>query len=235
MLVIIPDVHLKYKKVDKILDEWLNSNNTIVCLGDYFDDYGDSIQQTQETVDWLDAIIDTPGLITLIGNHDLSYCREVSRCRGWSHNKQQVINRITPKMIERLKFHYYTEINNKKFLLSHAGVVSQLMPKLEDIGDIDTWLNQEGEEARKRINTNLPHWFFQAGRYRGGPYPRGGLMWADWDELSVYEDINQIVGHTRDKTIRVKSTQFAKNYCIDCDLTKYAIIDNSGEIEFREI
>lgn len=235
MIIVIPDSHLQIRKLDFIFNEWYNDSNTIVMLGDEFDDFGDSPRQNEEMARWLSKALDLPNVVSLIGNHTLSYMVKPSRCSGWSQAKQNVIDPFLPKMKEKMKFFYHTIVNDKQFLLSHAGLHPRFLPARLDLEDLPSFLEDESTVARECLTTEFPHWFFHAGMSRGGPYPVGGIMWMDWDEFTPIEGLNQLTGHTRGQTVRKKAGMFSENYCLDTHLCHFAEINDVGDVIIHKI
>jgi hypothetical protein len=49
----------------------------------------------------------------------------------------------------------------------------------------------------------------------------------DWDELVPIPGLNQLVGHTPDKSVRHKNTKTSRNICLDTNLRNYAVFNGS--------
>jgi hypothetical protein len=54
----------------------------------------------------------------------------------------------------------------------------------------------------------------------------------DWDELVPISGLNQLVGHTPDKSVRHKNTSTSRNICLDTNLRHYAVFDG-GKLEIK--
>ncbi len=240
MIVVIPDIHTQWRKADSIIKRY--EGEDIILLGDTFDDYFDTIKENQDTAEWWMSICYEPYITCLMGNHDLSYLRPASRCGGWNKGKQAGLNAIgytySPLVKEYLKFFAYREVAGKKFLFSHAGVHPHYVPKtVLEKGLLIDFLKESEAEALNLIHSeqDTPHWIFHAGLSRGGAYLYGGPVWLDWDEFTPIEGYNQIVGHSRDETVRKKIYTDSENLCIDTSLWHYATIDENGKIEIVPI
>ncbi len=57
----------------------------------------------------------------------------------------------------------------------------------------------------------------------------------DWDEFEPIEGLNQLVGHTRGKTVRQKKAMFSENWCADTHLNHFLQIDDEGQVIVHEI
>jgi hypothetical protein len=54
----------------------------------------------------------------------------------------------------------------------------------------------------------------------------------DWDELVPIPGLNQLVGHTPDKSVRHKNAPTSRNICLDTNLRNYAVFDG-GKLEIK--
>ena len=54
----------------------------------------------------------------------------------------------------------------------------------------------------------------------------------DWDELVPITGLNQLVGHTPDKSVRHKNAPTSRNICLDTNLRNYAVFDG-GKLEIK--
>src|ERR1039457_2099753 len=67
---------------------------------------------------------------------------------------------------------------------------------------------------------------------RSGGQRIGGICWMDWDELVPIPGLNQLVGHTPDKSVRHKKAPTSRNICLDTNLRNYAVFDG-GKLEIK--
>ncbi len=49
--LIIPDIHLQWNRADRIIQQ--ENCDRVWLLGDYFDDYGDTVAQAEQAREWL--------------------------------------------------------------------------------------------------------------------------------------------------------------------------------------
>ena len=49
--LIIPDIHLQWNRADRIIQR--ENCDRVWLLGDYFDDYGDTVAQVEQACEWL--------------------------------------------------------------------------------------------------------------------------------------------------------------------------------------
>jgi hypothetical protein len=101
---------------------------------------------------------------------------------------------------------------------------------------------KEIERANIALRTDQNHWFYYAGRSRGGPKKGGGIVWLDFkQEFQPIEGLKQIVGHTYHKNGRVNPHHLdgnvnpadCDNLCIDNGLNEYIVFSN-GKLEIKK-
>ena len=224
-LVIIPDIHNKYPVAEKIIK--MECPDRVLFLGDYFDDFYDTLDDADNTAKWLIKSLRQKNRTHLIGNHDLSYMtyNQNLKCTGYSSDKHEVIrgNNIP---WDRLKLFYWAD----DWLCTHAGLANEFY-KQQQLGGSDS-VHEVLERSRRDLenihDVNYAHAFFQAGFSRGGTSPVGGILWCHYGEFVDVHGIKQIFGHTRDSTVRHKKTKYSEHYCIDTQLNHYAVYENSA-------
>jgi hypothetical protein len=199
LTLIIPDLHLKWEKADKIIKHV--GADEVIFLGDYFDDFNDDAHMINEMVDWLGASVKVPGRIHLYGNHDIHYAftQPFYRCSGYAQWKHFIIHdALDPRVWDWVKFYH---ILDGKWLVSHAGLHSLHVPKkisalspnrAQYLKEIDNYLDAEVPKAHRNES-----WLFKAGQSRGGMQRVGGIIWCDFEqEFHPVVGLNQIFGHT---------------------------------------
>lgn len=237
--LIIPDVHLRIKLVSAIIKH--EQCDKVIFLGDWFDQFGDSVEDNKYTADWLSEHVDNPDYTFLRGNHDISYefNNKVTRCSGYDYFKWVHIRDVMEKRIRhgyansdsgwsRFKWHTWLGDN---WLLSHAGLHPSHVPgellKEGNLKSLKGWLDVETHQATEYALKGRSHWVYAAGYARGGPYPFGGLVWNDFNsEFIPIKGINQLVGHTNQfytRDMASKNINGSENHCIDYDNTFYAV------------
>lgn len=228
-LLIIPDIHLKHKRIQDFLN---NCNyNKVIFLGDYFDDFGDNELENADTAKWLKESLNNPKHIHLIGNHDLPYLSNGKSyyCSGYSHVKNEAINRIlSPKDWQKLKFFHLQSINKNKYLFSHAGLTNSRF----DGGSLRDFLNKKVKQFESRPQ-DLRNWVAEVGFSRGGSQATGSILWCDIDEFEPIEGLSQVFGHT--PTIRngLRPLEVSKgNWAIDTHLSYIMHINKQEKEEF---
>lgn len=191
--LILADQH----KVDKV-----------ILMGDYVDDWEDSSDDTKVVLGVLNEVIEDPRVIALLGNHELSYLED-QRCGGWSASKAIVFN----KMFQRSKFSLSYQYEN--WLFSHAGLLERWRKyanrlNIETDRTNDPVYIQQGKDETyaswlERLWIEYPGIYKSIGPGRGG-FGIGSPLWADWEELleNPVDEINQVVGHTPGRDIRVE-------------------------------
>ena len=230
-LLCVGDIHNHIVEAQYIVDKFTDTH-TIVAVGDFFDDFGDSAINADQTAKWLKGFISKDNHIALIGNHDLNYHYknirlgsnlgdQIYNCSGYTPQKDDAINRImTNEDWDKLKFAHY----ENGFWFSHAGFHPfwfSSPPYDMDNETINIKLKKIQQDFDARIFSNE---LAAAGKCRGGIHRVGGAVWRDhfqesyngeyWNDQS---GIKQICGHTPMRGgIDIEETR-NKGLCIDID------------------
>jgi predicted phosphodiesterase len=229
--LIIPDVHLKINKLDRILALEGNQADQIVFLGDFFDAYNDTVWRNMAMAHKLNDLAQNDKIIFLYGNHDLHYLWENDfvRCSGFSWDKYRAIKpTVEAKTVQ--KFKWFHVLGDNDILLTHAGLhpnhwntrIQGEKPK--DKHEIVEWLTHHCDLATQSLIGNGDNWVFRAGLSRGGRQKYGGIVWNDADDFNPSPKIGQIFGHT----IQREHPKWYddNNICLDTDLDFYATYDD---------
>lgn len=230
-ILIVSDVHQDVDKLEKIIKH--ENADINLCLGDWFDShFYDSDAACEQTAIYLKNFVANPKNITLFGNHDLHYFfnNRYAYCSGYSNRKQDVIDQVFRKDKQEVisKFKWFTFVD--EFLCTHAGLSRDfLSPIISSNESLCEYLHGQAQDCNIKLLSDLPHWFYGAGRSRGGSQNKGGLVWLDFDhEFGPIEGISQIVGHTYRKQSRVTRYRGTDNYCIDTNLHQWITISNNN-------
>lgn len=245
-IVIVADPHNNHIKLDTILKK--EDGDINICLGDWFDSF--TLDDTADYIDTAkylkDVFLTDAKNYTLFGNHDLHYLFNAasSRCSGYEQRKYDAIDKVIDKVrgVIQDKFHWSIVVDD--ILLTHAGLDKRLLPPICDTNEvIFKYLDENDNEARTKLKIDKSHWFYGAGRARGGNLKAGGIVWCDFnEEFQPIENLRQIVGHTNqwrtNKAVQYHREGFvnivdANNICIDCNLNQYLTITN-GKMELKK-
>ncbi len=243
MPLIIPDIHLRFRLVDQILKH--EQPEQAIFLGDHFDNFNDNPDINRQAALWIKSRMAThPNDIWLWGNHDLSYAfnSRFTSCSGYTHLKHTLINDVLrPTDWERFKFYHWLGDN---WLISHAGlhpcyvIDETTIHGYKSLDAIKAYLIEEDKKAQEAIRRSEGHWFFCAGRARGGVLKKGGLTWCDFNhEFNSIPGVNQIFGHTNmyasakennwKNTVGELHQPDSRNYCLDTQNMYYALWCNN--------
>ena len=252
--IIIPDLHNRVDFVElALLSPVLKPYDNVVFLGDYFDDFYDTLQDTVNSAEWLKQSLHKPNRIHLWGTHDIWYAfpdNQFVIASGNTEKKADVISRILTEKDWSLMRPYYYE---QDFLMTHAGVhqylISQYVLKNKKVFEkyvinnnlslsaqetIDLIIQPATDQALEDVRNNVMNIWFEAGFARWGTQKVGGITWLDWQkEFQPIPDINQIVGHSELRIPQQKSTHNSKNYCLDTKSQHIGILEN-GELRYVE-
>jgi len=242
-ILIFADPHQDIKKLHRIIKH--ESADINICLGDWFDSfYFDDDKNYAQTAEYMLGFINKPNNYTLYGNHDLNYLfnNDLARCSGYEDRKYTAINEIINNdrlhIQNTFKWHFVID----GYLCTHAGIhPTYIPPHCKNMTHISEYLDVEGEKSLLALRTCDNHWFFKAGRGRGGFYKVGGIVWLDFNvEFDPIDDLPQIVGHTHRRIQKIechRSEGFmnpldANNLCIDTNLQEYLVFTN-GKKEIK--
>jgi hypothetical protein len=164
-------------------------------------------------------------------------------CSGYEDRKYFAIDEMLgserKNIINKFKWRFWVD----GILCTHAGLFSDYIdPSVKNNDDLSLFLVKEVERANIALITDQNHWFYYAGRSRGGPKKGGGIVWLDFkQEFQPIEGLKQIVGHTYHKNGRVNPHHLdgnvnpadCDNLCIDNGLNEYIVISN-GKLEIKK-
>ena len=226
--LIIPDLHLKWQKADKIIKH--EAADKIVFLGDFFDNFDDNAIMNLVMAEWVKNSLEQPNRIHLLGNHDINYAfnHRSYKCSGYTSDKEESINLILKESDWR-KMPLYTRVGS--WLCSHAGVHNYIYAQYGKGLNFYNWLKDTCDDALENAFANKSAVsILRAGRSRGGIEPVGGIVWCDAGEFLGINGINQIFGHTFQKKPRWINTSDSQNLCLDVgNANCYAIHDSDTD------
>ena len=228
----------------------------VIFLGDYFDDFYDTIADISNAAEWLKYSLSKPNRIHLFGTHDMWYRfpnNEFIVASGNTEIKSDVINSIlTQKDWNMLRLYHYEQ----DFLLSHAGVHKYLigqyifknsqifnkyaMTSYDDMTNlnaqeiVDEIIKPATDEALIDASNNISNPWLEPGFFRRGRQPVGGIIWLDWIyEFEPIQNLNQIVGHTELMRPAKKIKKNSRNYCLDTKNVHIGILED-GKFSYIE-
>lgn len=211
-IIIFPDIHGRQFWKEPI-EKFENDNDTLfVFLGDYVDPYPsiDGINEDmaiKNFIELLDKLRDNKNVIFLLGNHDWHYFSHMHNEYGCRRSKKYLeeLCRIFSENLNRFDIAFDYNINDKRYLFTHAGVLrgwaEHNFGKAENT--IDNVYSAEFLNKLKPHSVNCVDVMWQLGPERWGYHLFGSPMWADVYE-HIYEDqyiqdkmnIYQIFGHS---------------------------------------
>lgn len=248
-LIIVPDVHGRtfWKQIKKY------KNTPIVFLGDYLDPYTSLEGITSEKAienfkDILRFARENRENVTLLyGNHD-SYAfksSEMCSCRhDW--NNIDTIEKLFDDNEDLFKMAYDCSIEDKHFLLTHAGVNPIWIQSNFDLfGDKFNYSANELNSIDKKTFTSA---LCDVSRYRGGYQYVGSMVWSDIQEYDTTKELSkrfqieisdkikfpknliQICGHT---WCEIPISIYCEDYSIICiDVQKIFYIDENAKLGY---
>jgi hypothetical protein len=243
-IIVVGDVHNHFVQAQMIIDKYVDTHK-IVMVGDYFDDFGDSAVEADQTARWLKSILDHPNIVALMGNHDINYSylnykkdskgnlQNLYHCSGYDLRKDDAINRImTNEDWDKIKMYHY----ENGWFFTHAGISKHWFehPVLGTTPEVIIKKLDEAIELYK--NREYSDVLGAAGRCRGGPHRAGGILWHDhFREAEPIRGIKQVYGHTPVTTsigpcidIYKEEDIDAVNVNVDCGLQEVFRIHEDG-------
>lgn len=242
-IIIISDLHNRVHWIESFLSSFPYRYDKVIFLGDYFDDYNDTLNDIYITAKWLKQSLKNPDRIHLCGTHDLWYrfpYNPFIDVSGNTTEKEKVINNIiTLSDWNRLKLFHYEQ----NFLMTHAGIHSYIIDEyiskdknafsqytndsLDTQQIIDKIVKPATDKALQCVSKGHINSWLSVGFSRGGIQPVGGIIWLDWnEEFEPIPRLNQIIGHTELKMPTEKSTKDSKNYNLDTKNQHVGILED---------
>jgi hypothetical protein len=207
MTIVVGDLHGKIDIARRALDLAQHTNEQVVFVGDYLDSFD---LPTENHIDLLELLLDTRdcyNVITLMGNHELSYLVPSLRASGFRADIAEYIQSKPALLMEmHKKLEPFVSING--WLITHAGVSANWLPSY--IGS---------NNLIEALGSSLERMHYDIGYARGGTASCGGIYWCDYyDEFVPVPGVKQIFGHTRARRFGDHQGIVNKgdNYNIDC-------------------
>lgn len=240
--LIIPDLHGRAFFRDA-LSEAVRDNVEVVCLGDYIDPYVEDGITNDEAFSILEELLEVkkarPHMVhLLIGNHDSSYLYDPEMCLSrFDHDNARRNHEFFIKNSLHFDLFFDTNIAEKRFLFSHAGITSGWLSEIGySLSGIDDVLMSLEKEYLEYCLDNSKTAIWKKLSYisgdRGGIHKNGSLIWVDFFEHTDQQNwlnddgITQIVGHTQLNYHPVRVSD--RLFCLDCGEPFY--IDGNGII-----
>jgi len=242
-ILVIGDVHNHFVQAQMIIDKYVDTHK-IVMVGDYFDNFGDSAVEADQTARWLKSILDHPNIIALMGNHDINYSylnyrkdsggnlQNLYHCSGYTLQKDDAVNRImTSEDWDKIKMYHY----ENGWFFTHAGLSHHWFehPVLDTTPELI--IKKLDEAVEKYNNREYTDILGAAGRCRGGSHKAGGILWHDhYRESTPLPGIKQVYGHTPNSTTVGPLVDIDKaddnsiNVNVDCGLQEVFRIHEDG-------
>ena len=240
-IIVIGDIHNHWVEAEQIASLY-DKTHLVVFSGDYFDDFGDSSVDAEQTARWLKGSLDKPNRIHLMGNHDINYSylnyrkdsfgslQNIYNCSGYSIQKDDAINHImTEADWDKIKFAHF----ENGWWISHAGFHPNWFEHPIKGMDNDVILDKLAKATDDYLNRTWNEIIGAVGRCRGGMQRRGGILWQDaYSESYVISNFKQVFGHTPTMgKIDVMTDDDIKNGIninVDCGLIQVLEISEDG-------
>lgn len=200
----------------------------IVFVGDYVDSFelgNKVILRNLENIIFFKKMLPDK-VVLLLGNHDVQYIVQNEICSGYRSEMRPDLANLFNDNKDIFQLAYQVNSEKGVHLWTHAGVTREwlrdtkreifspkyrLYPVIEEYenSDIADLLNILWEIRNDRI--------FNIDAHSGGFDLWAGPIWVRPDILSHFyiEGVNQIVGHTPHKAIRIDELVNSKHYYID--------------------
>jgi len=188
-----------------------------IFLGDYVDSH---VIHAPKIIENLEKIIQLKRnypdkVITLMGNHDLSYMfgHDKFPCSGQNVQYGSFISKLLTDNKDIFQPLFYID----NLLFSHAGISNRWLKEFnQQFGITDGKLhpNAISESYYKAVSEkpmDIYSAIFDVGMLRGGDSLVGGPFWADFKEtvIDIVPDWHQVVGHTPVK--KIQTVQYCKD------------------------
>lgn len=190
-ILVCGDVHCKKEVVDKALKLYEENNcDKLIFIGDYTDDWNDTVEQNLEILDYLFSLkydMDEK-LILLLGNHDISnWIGAEFKCSGFSEIKHSQLKFL----YEANKYDFKMAHAENGFLITHAGVCIPWLGFFLKATE-NKKLDDEYLTKPEKVADLLNQYQFKLSLF----YPEDSPLWLRPTEKVEYPPFKQIVGHT---------------------------------------
>ncbi|MGX6970871.1 metallophosphoesterase family protein [Vagococcus bubulae] len=197
--ILVGDLHLTAQIILPMAEKKLKEFNCeqLILLGDYTDAYNQT-ENIKLYMDELAYLLDFKKrlgnngveVIMLLGNHDSDYL--ISSPKIYSLKNPDYFMKIREQLM-KLGLQVSYELGN--YLVSHAGYTEDYR--------LEAWhLEKISKKSIEKVAWLSNH----VGIYRGGKYISGSPLWADFEELTRFPNLDypkQIVGHTPQKNVNI--------------------------------
>lgn len=251
-ILVCADIHGRQFWKEPCLNH-VDEFDKIVFLGDFVSSYPYEGISKDETIDNFLEILDfkvanKDKVILLIGNHCFSYinssiCESRTDWENWDK-----LNEIYTEHIKYFDLAWETNINEKRYFFSHAGVRKGWLKRLVDaelltLENINVLPNAEvfnnllhvayDNGGNPDVANSLEYCLGMYSTYRGYlGWDDGSIVWADIREYLdkdkiEYPDVRFICGHTQ-----LESKPIIEDWVVDLDVRRPFVIDtDTGKIE----
>lgn len=190
-ILVCGDVYCKKEVVDKALKLYEENNcDKLIFIGDYTDDWNDTVEQNIEILDYLFSLKYDMGekLILLLGNHDTSnWIGAEFKCSGFSEIKHSQLKFL----YEANKYDFKMAHAENGFLITHAGVCIPWLEYLLKVTE-NKVLDSEYLNNPEKVASLLNQYRFKLNLFD----LRDSPLWLRPTEKVEYPPFKQIVGHT---------------------------------------
>lgn len=201
----------------------------IVFVGDYTDSYdlsNEIILNTLRNIMFFKKNVPNR-VVLLLGNHDIQYLVNGEICSGYRGELLADLKELlSDKDCEFKIAHQETGEDGKTWLWTHAGVTSKWLEQVKS--EVFSEKYRLYELMKDYKDSNIADfinalWEIKNDRLFDVDYESGGVdVWAGpiWVRGCLTDfpikDVNQIIGHTPQRGIKVKYTKGSNHHYIDC-------------------
>ncbi len=204
-IIVIGDIHNHWVEAEEVASLY-DKTHQVIFVGDYFDDFGDTAIDAEQTARWLKESLNKPNRIHLMGNHDINYSylnyktdhhghpQNIYNCSGYDMKKDDAISRVmTEQDWDKIKFAHY----ENGFWFSHAGFHPNWFEHPIKGMDNEAILEKLAKATEDYLNRTWNETIGAVGRCRGGMQKNGGILWLDdHREATLISNFKQVYGHT---------------------------------------
>ncbi len=215
--LVIPDIHNRIEKAQKILDAEYDNVDEVILLGDYFDDFQDNGAIFLKTARWIGDKLWSDKIRAIPGNHDVSYMHHRLRCCGWTKQKQMLFDAcVRDNTIVPSKF--LSHVMKDGLLFTHAGLPVGLTLHSQ-VTHLDKVINDRASDY------NAAALFTH--KRDGGSLNPAGILWNRPQYNQINDSIAfQVFGHTPNHIAPYQNP--AKTWlCMDSHNKHYLIIETT--------
>ena len=225
----VGDIHGKIFSIEAAVKKFKQGRyDRLILMGDYTDSFDKTVMQHIQCLQAIAEYQEELGkdrLIALIGNHDHPAYLHNFWCKGSDKEMMSTYQ----KYYEQAE--YKIAHQEGRYLFTHGGINLSWWNRVANIREFlvkNFEVTNVADLLNKMYNSRYYPQLFQVGKDRGGEHNSGGPVWSSLfdNEVFHWNNLNQVVGHSKVQSITSTQKRGARTFYIDClDHDPYMFLD----------